>query len=926
MNKKNILIVFILVIFISSVYAINTDEFAKAGKEKALGAACKSKQGESACQAYNALKDPTGKLLGELGPQAQQLISGIQNPLGAGKEAVMNKLMQSLQENNPELASAFNFYNAFQKYRGKFDGFFGKEEGNRYEPYYDEQSKEFGATRDGKPYFVATEGVNINVDENNEITGAVITVKEQPIELKTTEDRPKISFSCDVNVCKKVTANGFEILNLVKGDKIEFSEDPKNGIKNFKVLNGEIDLKINGKPIGEPKGEINNGEFRLKNDVLEYAKFNSVRDGKYSFNYNKVDYKFDVSKGGEVLFNPTNLKIGGKKLKDFKLDGKLLEGDFEVNFGNKDLKSIRKIFFDKSGKYIDTDKGIVTTSPLKFTICLTSYDSEKTNLNGVSGGACEGENYLWFNGGNLNFIKTAGKIDYGIGKYLRVDSTKSGAKTTYVQTPIMDDFFEVSEGGAIIEKDEIRSWVEYKGKCNNKITGKIVSFAIKILEIKDTSKIRDGKNKPCGLFVETFRTGIPKVATQRVNIIDPDNRYDIKIGSTGTLSAIDLTTLKDVGGVYRNYKNANEEFYFSNLVDIENKKSLFFGEYIMNDEKTALSLLKEMKLSLTHQKDALNRKLIDNLAIKIPGTGKSYADLKSEAQNDIENKIKSIDGAMELIEKGYPLSKALKEERLNNEYEGQILTNTINEDGTINTKKLIELSKKRIEETDGCFSTNLYQAVGDCLGAVHTSLDLSKHLIYTEHNILEESGKQTIIGYLMEEKKLSFDESLRASKTVLGLPFEGVGVTIKGALIRLPDKKFTVKEIKEDITRIETIIKDDERFKDIKEVQKEIDGAEKWKEVGISATEFANMIDVATLPVDVISVVKLGSKLNLIKNGIRLNDVKALREYKALSKSMEYLKAGAESDLFKQITKGKSSIKEMDDIPKIASELGVVCL
>ena len=131
-----------------------------------------------------------------------------------------------------------------------------------------------------------------------------------------------------------------------------FKFDPEKIRKDFPYLN----RKINGKPIGEPKGEINNGEFRLKNDVLEYAKFNSVRDGKYSFNYNKVDYKFDISKGGEVLFDPTNLKIGGKKLKDFKLDGKLLEGDFEVNFGNKDLKSIRKIFFDKKIDKVDKKK------------------------------------------------------------------------------------------------------------------------------------------------------------------------------------------------------------------------------------------------------------------------------------------------------------------------------------------------------------------------------------------------------------------------------------------------------------------------------------------------------------------------------------------------------------------------------------------
>src|SRR3989344_4344646 len=83
MKKINIIILFL--ILISIVNAINTDQLAQEGKNKAIGAICKFKQGGEACKAYEILKNPTTPLTNELGPGEMKFFSAIKDPMDAGK-------------------------------------------------------------------------------------------------------------------------------------------------------------------------------------------------------------------------------------------------------------------------------------------------------------------------------------------------------------------------------------------------------------------------------------------------------------------------------------------------------------------------------------------------------------------------------------------------------------------------------------------------------------------------------------------------------------------------------------------------------------------------------------------------------------------------------------------------------------------------
>src|SRR3989344_4279106 len=398
-------IIFLVSLLISLVIAnAAVEDFAKDGAKKAI---CKSKEGSAACQAYDALNDPTGKLLNELGPQAMQFFSGVKDPLGTGKSIVMEKLIASLP---PEEQSAIQFYNNFHGYLGKINNFFSKDEANKYEADYEDGNAII--KKDGEPYFVVSPGIVIPED-NNKITGGVVTdtknVKE-PIELKTSEDKPKIPFVCSANSCKKIKANGFEVFNLKKDDSIEFEEDPNTGIKKFRIIKGNLELKINGKPMGI----IKNGEFRTKKkdkiEYIEYAKFDSVSGGKYTFNYNNLDYNFDVGKNGFVLFDPKNV-IKGKFCDNLKCDN--LEASskemFTLCIGEDSFKNICPKKTNSLGYKIDKEGFEIYNSR-----GLIDYKIKETKINGKKGSetilaADSKNNHL------LNVIKNGNGVDFNHG-------------------------------------------------------------------------------------------------------------------------------------------------------------------------------------------------------------------------------------------------------------------------------------------------------------------------------------------------------------------------------------------------------------------------------------------------------------------------------------------------------------------------------
>lgn len=930
-----------LTLFISSIYAINTDEFSKLGKEKALGAACKSKQGESACQAYNALKDPTGKLLGELGPQAQQLISGIQNPLGAGREAVMNKLMQSLQENSPELASAFNFYNTFQKYRGKIDGVFGDEEGKRYEPYYNEQTEEFGATKDGNPYFVATEGVNIIEAPESKITGAVtdskIQIKEET-KLETTEDKPKISFRCDANICKKVIADGFEVTNLMEGEMIEFSEDPKTGIKSFKVLKGEIDLKIKGKSVGEPKGEITNGEFRLKNDVLEYAKFNSVRDGKYTFDYNKIDYKFDVGKGGEVLFDPTKLQMGGKKLK-FNINNKQLEGDFNIQFGSIGLTNIKDINFSANGKFIDTKNKLIATAPDKFVICLSGFTTTDKKTKGLKDKArCEGDNQIWINEESaLTTINMRGKTKVAIGKYTTIDTTKNGATASYSIFPDRNDKFQVTDGAARIEKDHIATWVEYKRskECKNLITSKIIAaFAAKgILKVEQN----------CGFYVSIDRTGIPSVLTQSLEIVDPDasqkglKGYSIEITSTGMISAKDYKTGNAVDGDYKKYGGL-----------FNNAKLLGAGEIITSKETQAAANIEGYIKHIDSQINNIEGKKWENVLLGLCVACTKEKDgfeccltRKRKAMEELLKQKNDLNEALKRLKEGYSVEDSFEWKIIKNGKEQNIILGAsqtfkesiykINNDGSLNPEALSKLAREKSKE---CSGINEYLIVS-CLSESELLKGLAKQELYRDNSILKNSkDKDTIFSEFTKDRQIGrfIDEDdeltiLRGidymRKTADYYKNNSVTTVYKknkaGNLVYEKGKTvvlYTPDDLIKEANRLEKIYKENNAFNELDAAEKELNNLpNKFKKILPFITEAGTIDEVVFVAGDISQLAKAYKAQKAFKVA------KYSLAKKAISNLDNVAKEG--SDLFKTLTRGdKALVKELEDIPEVAK----VCL
>ena len=661
MRFKIIFLVFLLISLVIVNAAV--EDFVKDGTKKAI---CKSEEGSAACQAYGALNDPTGKLLNELGPQAMQFFSGVKDPLGTGRSIVMEKLIASLP---PEEQSAIQFYNNFHGYLEKINDFFSKDEANKYEADYEDGNAII--KKDGEPYFVVSPGIVIPED-NNKITGGVVTdtknVKE-PIELKTSEDKPKIPFVCSANSCKKIKANGFEVFNLKKDDSIEFEEDPNTGIKKFRIIKGNLELKINGKPMGI----IKNGEFRTKKkdkiEYIEYAKFDSVSGGKYTFNYNNLDYNFDVGKNGFVLFDPKNVIKGKAPLKiDYPKIGKKeaysykIEGDYSIITKNG-IPSY--IDYSKNGKFCDNLKcdNLEASSKEMFTLCIgeDSFKNicpKKTNSLGYK---IDKEGFEIYN--------SKGLIDYKVketninGKkesetQLAVDNKKKGISLNIVKSGNGVKFIQSGRGFEIDNKGNLNV---YAGSFSTKYkSGKdfLVSSGGVIIHMTKSGicDITAGKNK-----VSCINDGL-------LNLVVPTNK---------NIRAEQQKNILD------NYIRSNKAEETKLLGASPETEKLGLGDYV-NVVGTFVDCKSRIKMKCQERAEDLNKL---NEALQI-------------VRDDI---YKGIDPkkAVEKL-KGFKDTDYSKEYEIINSRILPVLTNAVNKDGTINIDYLNDKEIKKLSKEKEC--------------------------------------------------------------------------------------------------------------------------------------------------------------------------------------------------------------------------------
>lgn len=342
--KKIILILIVIILLVGSA---NASLIASEGKKQILSKACSSEQGKVGCKAFEIARNPTQAAIGQIEGSAElmEIFSVAKDPSEYGKDKVLNKIMENLQEDNPGLSDAFKFLPKFQEYSAKLDEILGKGNEQEWEPHYDKETGNFGAIKEGEkePYFEFSPGVEMSLIENNgQITGSVVTNGGGGAidEIKFTElDGPKTEFTCNAKKrCTTVKADGFEALNLKSGDKVRFIEDPKTHKKELQILKGEFQLKIGDKP----PMLIRNARFVIdKNNNIEYAKFESVNTAKYEFEYNKKQYNFNVQSGGTVLFDPMHKKVNIKRT-SVKID----EKEINAKIGNAD------VLFDHEGNIV----------------------------------------------------------------------------------------------------------------------------------------------------------------------------------------------------------------------------------------------------------------------------------------------------------------------------------------------------------------------------------------------------------------------------------------------------------------------------------------------------------------------------------------------------------------------------------------------
>lgn len=405
MRFRIIYLFFILVLFSIFVSADIGDKIVSEGKDKAMESACKSKQFSEACSAYSALQDPTGKLLSELGPQASMLISGIKDPLRTGKGAAISRIIESMP---PETQAAFQFYDKFKGYLSQVKEFSGEDEVEQYKTDYEDDAAI--VRKGGEDYFIVPKEYNM-LDENTlvgAITGFVIQDDGGP-EItfkKITEDTSK----------KPLQMDGYKILNSKKDTEITLKEY-KDGKKELSIKNGEGNIEIHGKIYAIAPD---------KEGSIEYAEFTSKTKNKYNFNYNSIEYKFDVNAGQRLKFDPKNnieanvplnIKIPETdKTPAYNYD---IKGDYKVNIKNGVPYYVD---FKPKGSFCDNLKcdNLKVDSKKEFKLCIGefSFKEECSKVKNAFGYSIDKD---------VSTYHSIGEIDYNV-KETRINA-KSNSET-----------------------------------------------------------------------------------------------------------------------------------------------------------------------------------------------------------------------------------------------------------------------------------------------------------------------------------------------------------------------------------------------------------------------------------------------------------------------------------------------------------------
>jgi len=885
MKKINIIILFL--ILISIVNAVNTDQLTQEGKNKAIGAICKSKQGGEACKAYEILKNPITPLTNELGSGVMKFFSAIKDPMGAGKDEVMNRIMESLQEDNPGLGNAFNFYSVFQKYRGKADQLFGKEE---YEPFYNPETDEYGAGREGDPnYLKFSSGTQISEFErpSNEITGSVTQKDNKPEELKGISTENGLSFKCEKGEDKKnkkciAKGDGFEEIQLDSGEEVVFIEQPK---KKLIIKSGIVNFKVNNVDYNE----IRDGEFRFDKEgkTIEYAKFTaginlggiygpSTKHNVYKFNYLNKEYKFDVNAGGNVLFNPTQNSINGDGIKNFQfgdkttLGKKTISGSFNLVFKDISKEEIQKINFRGNGKYMDSEENIITTSPEDFTVCLSKYDTNNIKLDSKKN-ECKGTNQVWINKEDyLVSIKTKGKNIVNMGLHTKIDTTLRGSETSFLMFPDMDNKLQVTKGIAELTKDHIKAWVESKGDCP--VMGKVIGFAFKVFETE---------SKTCGTYVKIDRYSVNGLVTPPLTIVGSEgNNY--LIGSTGMISTINKDG-KVIAGAFlgKNYKSADPFLAGETMIDEPAvNKDTMTRIYIMNYRKYLEGRINEIKGG------KLNEYALAAFGIS------DVQGRNLDARQSMQFIQSELDLALVQLNNGYPPEDALsyqfdlktgkKGRKLNIPpiFQKSIIEG-FNDDGTIKPKRFAIIAK---EDNKNCFNVNEF-VMSECVLNDRMLNDMARKTYYEKNSLLKnDKGNPTILGNLINAEKLGPKNIIgerRLPKVTEETPIpdliaslqrniafkrkQGVSDTEKTYFIPNTKIGYSINDMEKEIKRLNDIYQSDKDLATIESVDKELHSTLNKLKVnlplGTTIPSYIDVVDVATIPIAALKAAKAGKLL-----------------------------------------------------------------
>lgn len=417
MKSKIICLIFVFILLSSCIYSSDVGgALITKGKDKIMKETCKSKGVGPACEAYSALNDPTGKLLGELGPQASLLISGIKDPLGTGKSAAINKIVETLP---PESQAAFQFYDKFKGFLSQTDDILGKEEVDRYTTDYKEGI--VTVDKDNAPYFVVDPtAYQIKEEESSGVVAAVIGF--------VTHDTgpPKITFQkITKETSKKPLQMGkYKVLNSKENTEITLKEY-KDGRSELFIKNGEGTIEINGKQYSIGANKAGNRFILNKAGNIEFAEFTSKTKNKYEFDYNNIKYEFDITKGGRLKFDPkNNIKASGPlKIKipksgttpDYNYD---IKGDYNIIIKNNVPSYID---FKPGGSFCDNLKcnNLKVNSNKAFNVCIGKGSTETICNKGNSLGFYSDE--------GISTYHSKGDIDYRV-KETRIKG-KSNSET-----------------------------------------------------------------------------------------------------------------------------------------------------------------------------------------------------------------------------------------------------------------------------------------------------------------------------------------------------------------------------------------------------------------------------------------------------------------------------------------------------------------